>query len=147
EMLRSPQNASLFPYTTLFRSCWTYLELLQAAGLASMVIGFLLADEFRQQLLLFFAQRQSFEQFRPSQPGSAQRLLETPAPDQFMIPTDQHLRYALPCKLLRPGVARTIHPPENESSTAESACPSTPGISRVTASRSTMAPSSPPDNT
>src|SRR5690606_38890834 len=80
-------------------------------GLASMVIGFLLADEFRQQLLLFFAQRQPFEQFRPSQPGSAQRLLETPAPDQFMIPTEQHLRYALPCKLFRPGVVRTIQPP------------------------------------
>lgn len=67
-----------------------------------MVIGFLFADVFRQQLLLFFAQRQFCEQLRASLPGSAQGLLETPAPDQCMITTEQHLRYALPRKLFRP---------------------------------------------
>src|SRR5690606_33452941 len=42
---------------------------------------------------------------------------------------------------------QSSHPSANESSTAESACPSTPGSSQATASRSTMAPSAPPDNT
>ncbi len=70
--------------------------------------------EFFQQHPLFVAHAAALEQFRPPQPGAAQRLLQSPAPDRRMIARHQHRGHRPPVDRRRPRVMRPIHQPVAE---------------------------------
>src|SRR6185436_20736690 len=74
----------------------------------------LFLPEFLQQLLFFLAQLPCFQQLRPSQPGSAQRLLQPPAPDVLVVPGHQHLRHLHARIRLGPRVLRAVEQPVGE---------------------------------
>src|SRR6185437_2695776 len=64
--------------------------------------------EFFQQALVVFLQRQIFQQFRTSQPGTAQRLHPAPAVDRHMVARQQHRRHFAQFMAHRPRVMRAI---------------------------------------
>src|SRR5258707_15283949 len=104
--------------------------------------------EFFQQSPLFITHAAPFEQFRPPQPGPAQRLLQSPAMDRRVIARHQHRRNRLPVDHRRPRVVRPVHKPSlDRSLTPDSALLIGPGNSLANPLITTNSRNSPPEST
>src|ERR1700677_1420150 len=66
------------------------------------------ALEFLEENALLAAHPAPLQKLRPAQPRSAQRLLQSPAPDRGMVAGGQYLRDPAAVDARRPGVMRPV---------------------------------------